>query len=68
MIELIVIAISVSIAFIVVFYGNKNGGWADTPSYPITPTPKETARDPRRQKQQKPQKAQKADKRRNTPQ
>ena len=41
MIELIVISVALVIAFVVVHYGQKNGGWADKPSLPITPTPKE---------------------------
>ena len=41
MIELIVISVALVIAFVVVHYGHKNGGWADKPARPITPTPKE---------------------------
>ena len=41
MIELIVITFALIVAFVVVLYGRKYGGWADKPSLPITPTPKE---------------------------
>ena len=40
MVETIVITFALIIAFVVVHYGHKNGGWADKPARPITPTRK----------------------------